>query len=109
MPVSASELEKLFENSDKLFLYLYTSKCTYCVKFGPIYEKLRKKYGDKCDFIKIDANTHQGYHLMYETRASYVPNVIIADTKKQILSKITPDCLLNEACMNKVMKNFIDK
>ena len=108
IPVSASELEKLFNRNDKLFLYLHTSNCAYCIKFSPIYEKLRKKYSDKCDFIKMNANTQQGYRLMYETRASYVPNVIIADTKKQLLSKITPDCLLNETCVNKIVKNFID-
>ena len=106
LSASAGELDKLINNNEKLFLYLYTQKCTYCVKFNPIYNKMAKKYGSKCKFLKLDANTEQGSHLMYETRASYVPNVLIIDSTKRTMGKLTPDCLLNEACMDKVLKGF---
>ena len=108
LSAQAGELDKLIEANEKLFLYLYTQDCSYCVKFNPIYNKMVKKYKGKCNFIKIDANSKQGSFLMYETQANYVPNVVIIDAKKRRLAKLVPNCLLEEACMDRVLKSFVN-
>ena len=110
LPVQAGELDEIImKNHGKIFLYLYTKDCSYCVKFNPIYEKLVKKYGQKCIFFKIDANTERGHYLMYETRTGYVPNVIFIDTSKQTMGRVDPVCLIDEACINNTMNKFINQ
>lgn len=110
LPVHAGELENIImKNHGKIFLYLYTSDCSYCKKFNSIYEKIAKKYGQKCNFFKIDANTKQGFLLMYETRSGYVPNVVILDTSKHTMGKIDPVCLTDEVCINNEMNKFINQ
>jgi len=110
LPVHAVELENIImTHHGKVLLYLYTNDCAYCTKFNPIYEKLVKKFENKCTFIKLDAQTEKGNYLMYETRANYVPNVVILDTSKHTMGKLDPVCLLNEACINKTMNTFINQ
>ena len=93
---------------DKTFLYLYTESCGYCVKFNPIYDKLAKVFGDKIDFIKVDANKPDGYRLMKNYGAKFVPFVVIIDNKKDEGSIILPNCLLQYACSENQVKRFIN-
>ncbi len=109
LPVSAGELEQLIINNEKMVLYLYTPECSYCVKFNPIFEKLENKFGNKCKFLKVNANTEYGYMLMYATRGTYVPNVILIDSKNQVMNRMEANCLLNMACANESVSKLVNK
>ena len=57
LPVQAGEYEKALEQNEKVFLYLYSSNCSYCIKFEPIYKKIVSEYGNDFKFIKIKFNS----------------------------------------------------
>ena len=108
LSTSAGEFENITSRYDKVFLYLYTSDCSYCIKFNPIYEKLAKKYEKSYQFIKIDANTAKGRELMIATGGYYVPNVVILSSRKKSMGKINPKCMLDFACIDDAVNRFIN-
>ena len=57
LPSYAGELEDALKANSKVFLYVYTKECGYCVKFNPIYDSVSKKYAKDCKFVKINAAT----------------------------------------------------
>lgn len=107
LPAFSGEYEEALRTHNKIFLYMHTPQCGYCVKFNPVYEKISKKYGDNCKFLKIDANTEYGGTLMRSLRAYYVPYVAMINVKKQTMYSITPKCLLNYACTQDAVEKFI--
>ena len=42
LPAFSGELEDAAKIHDKIFLYLYTKDCSYCVKFNPVYNNISK-------------------------------------------------------------------
>lgn len=106
-PVFAGEYSDAIKNNDKVFLYLYTNSCSYCHKFAPIYEQLVKKYNNNCKFVKLDSNKTEGAKVAYLYNAGYVPFVLLIDNKTSIASEIDTRCLLNLACSEKVMDDFL--
>ena len=92
----------------KVFLYLYTENCGYCVKFAPIYDKLEQIYGKQCVFLKQDASTKQGVSLMKEFNAFYVPYVLLVNYEKQSIKRVAPTCLLNYACVKDAVDKFVN-
>ena len=106
-PAFAGVYEDALKNNKKVFLYLYVDKCKYCSNFEPIYKKVSSTYGKQCKFLKVNADTKEGYHLMKLFGARYVPFVIIADSDLQEISQIEPNCLLNFKCTNYFVDRFI--
>ena len=105
LPVFAGTFEDAMKTNNYVFLYLYTSDCGYCKRFLPIYEKLAKtETGVK--FVKVDAQTLYGYNLMRNFRASYVPFVILVNSKTKSGAQIPSDCILQLACAQKAIKEF---
>ena len=109
LSASANEFDNLVRSHDKIFLYLYTQDCSYCDKFSPIYEKLLKKYKNNCKFIKVDANTKAGNELKMSTGSYYVPNVLVIKSREQTMRRIVPVCLLNYACIDDAVNEFVNK
>ena len=107
LPVFSGEFEEASRYNDKIFLYLYTPQCGYCIKFDPIYQKLEKTYSGNCKFLKINAETEYGGSLLRGLNAYYVPYVTMINNKKQVRQNITPTCLLNSACVNDAIKKFL--
>ena len=108
LPAYAGEYENALMTGNSVFLYLYTKECRYCKQFNPIYEKLTDgTYKNNYKFLKIDANTEYGGNLMRMFRASYVPFVVLVDAKRQVMSGVTPTCLLNQSCVDKELKLFL--
>ena len=95
-------------NFHKQFIYLYTANCGYCVKFNPIYNKIEKSYKSRCKFLKVDANSQFGQKLMQEFNAYYVPYVVMLDNDKKTLQRLTPQCLLNYACIKDSVDKFLN-
>lgn len=106
LPVFAGTFDIAIKNNSKVFLYLYTDSCGYCVKFNPKYEMLVKEFGNKCKFLKINANTKEGAELMQKFNNSYVPYVVIVDNKRHSIDSISPRCLINYACVKNIMTEF---
>lgn len=107
MPAFSGDFEEARRTNNKIFLYMYTKDCSYCVKFNPVYEKLFQKYGGNCKFLKINADTEYGGSLMRGLGAYYVPYVALVDNSKKSVSTINPTCLLSFACTQDVMVKFI--
>ena len=104
----AGEFEKLVASYDKIFLYLYTPKCSYCEKFNPNYEKVFNKHLNKCKFVKVNANTKQGNELMRAVNGYYVPFVLLIDSSTKQIRRIEPNCLLNLSCVNNAVENLVN-
>lgn len=107
IPVFAGELDNALNNNDKVFAYVYKPYCSYCVKFDTIYNKLSKKYGDKCKFIKMDLNSSDGYKLVRKYNVRYVPFVIAIDNTTGRASQIQADCLIDNVCVDAVVNDFV--
>lgn len=105
-PVFAGEFEDASKVYSKVFLYLYSPKCIYCVKFDPQYEILSKKYTN-CKFIKIDVNSKYGTLLMRKFNAYYVPYIALVDNKNKTLQNISPSCIVDNACIKDQMNKFV--
>ena len=104
LPALAGEVENAINKGNNVFLYLYTSDCSYCKKFSPRYDKLAKMYDGQYNFFKIDASTAYGRDLMIKYRGMYVPYVLLLNRKKGV--QVNPDCLLDSVCIEKNMKFF---
>lgn len=100
------EYEKAIKENNKLLVYFYAPKCTYCVKFAQIYELLEKNYNNKCKFLKIDITTDYGKSLIQEFNVYYVPYVFLLNNEKRLLQKFDSKCLLNYSCMKDAIEKF---
>ena len=107
LPAYSGEYEEATRTSDKIFLYMYTKNCSYCVKFNPVYKKISEKYNGNCKFLKIDADTEYGGSLMRSLNAYYVPYVALIDNNKLTLKTIAPTCMLNYGCAMDAVDKFI--
>lgn len=107
LPVFAGPYEEALNKGENVFLYMYTENCKYCKQFDPVFEKLNVQYKNRFKFVKIDADTKYGHFIMFQYQARYVPFVVMVNANKQILSPISPECLLESACVEKEMKQFI--
>lgn len=105
--VFAGVYEAALEKNEKVFLYLHSNNCKYCLNFEPVYSKVSNIYGQKCKFLKVDTETDEGRRLMRLFGARYVPFVVIADSKKQEIYQIEPNCLINFKCTNYYVDRFI--
>ena len=108
LPAFCGEFEDASRAHKKIFLYMYTKDCKYCVEFEPTYEKMAQKYKKDCKFLKIDANTQYGNSLMQKISAYYVPHVVLINNERQTMQRITPKCLLNFACTKDAVEKFVD-
>lgn len=106
LSVSAGEFDNLVYRYEKIFLYLYTPECSYCVKFNPIYEKLSNKYPEKCKYIKVNANTPKGNELMQSVNGYYVPYVVLINSKTKTIKRVEPPCMLNYKCISDAVEKL---
>ena len=109
LPVFANTERDSLRPNNKQFLYFYTSDCGYCVRFNPIYNRLKNKFKKNCDFIKIDASTDSGNLMMREYNAYYVPYVILVDNHSKTMNRLSPNCLLNYSCSKDAVEKLIIK
>ena len=105
LPVHAGVFDSAVKENEKVFLYFYTDKCSYCEKFAPTYEKIVQKYAKKCSFAKVDYKSDEGRVLAKTFMLYYVPDVILLDYKKQTLNRLEPSCIMDYACV----KNAVDE
>ena len=108
LSVFAGEYEDALKKSDKIFLYFYTDECRYCQKFKPIFEEISNLYREKCEILSIDGNTNYGQDLAQKFRVKFLPYVILVDVKKDKGLVINPDCLLQYACTDGIVKEFVE-
>ena len=107
IPAFANPYEDAMNKGENVFLYMYTNNCKYCVQFDPVFEKLSNAHKNHCKFIKMDADTKYGHLIMFQYQARYVPFVVLVNSNKQIMDPISPECLMEYACVDKEIKQFI--
>ncbi|MBQ4114643.1 thioredoxin family protein [bacterium] len=107
-PVFASELEKALAAKQRVFLYLTSDRCGYCVRFNPIYNKIRQKYGNTYKFIKLDISTQEGYITGKRFDVNYVPYVLVINGENMEGQQIPTKCLLNYSCTERAINNFFN-
>lgn len=107
VPVFAGDFEDAMKNSNRVCLYVYTPSCGYCKKFEPNYKKLVATYGQKCKFVKVNGETEYGARIGYKYGVKYVPYVALIYPKTQKGTKVSPDCLLDYACISNKINAFI--
>ena len=104
---NAGVYEDALKQNERVFLYIYTQNCGYCVRFKPVYEKLAVKYSPKCKFVKVDADTEYGKALAAAFGVRFVPYVVIANSKMGKTALLPPNCLLHFECADDVMRGFV--
>lgn len=107
VPVQAGELEDAFAKNSNVFLYMYTPQCSYCTQFAPRYNKISKMYEGQYAFLKLDANTSYGRKVFRAYKGMYVPYVLLLNNKKSLGVQLAPSCLMDTACVDKELKNFL--
>ena len=108
-PCFAGELEDALNTNSKVFLYLYTKECGYCVKFNPIYDIISKKFANDCKFLKVNARTSYGQSLMRIYNGVFVPYLLLFDTKNKQMARLNPDCYLDTACITNAIDVWVHK
>ena len=106
VPVFAGDYDDVSKSGDKVFLYLYSPDCGYCLKANPIYHKAAKIYDKKCKFVKTDINSRDGRALAITYKANYVPFAVLIDSKSKQAMQVPAPCLLSYACTEQVMNEF---
>lgn len=106
LPSFAGDVEKALNKGYNVFLYLYSPKCKYCTKFSPKYEQVKKTHNGEFVFVKADTSTQYGRSLMTEFSGSYVPYVIMINTRKKVAVQIHPYCLMDLKCIESNMAEF---
>lgn len=106
IPVFAGEVENALAQNKNVFLYLYTPKCGYCVKFDPKYHKLAKMYDKEYTFVKVDASTPYGFNILRQYNGRFVPYVLLLDPANKTVENIPPYCLMDNACTEIALKEF---
>lgn len=106
--VKAGELENALKNNEQVFLYMYTPNCGYCKKFNPLYNQIAEKYKSQYKFVKVDASTPYGSTIFRKYGGRYVPYVVVLNSKaaKNDVLQISPNCLLELACVDVVLGNI---
>ena len=106
LPACGGEFEDALKQNDNVFLYLYSSDCSACNKFMNEYNKLSKIYGKSYGFVKVDANQTYGKLLLMTFWGQYVPFVALVSEKHRTALRIEPDCMMNNVCIEKALKDF---
>ena len=57
--------------------------------------------------MKVSAETLYGNSLMRSFKANYIPYVVLVDSKKQIMTTVQPECLLDYVCVEKELRHFM--
>ena len=109
LPVAAGQLDDALKNNKKVFLYLTSSSCRYCVMFDSIYEKVSKIYADKCCFLKFDVASKEGVNIAKNLRVNYVPYVVLVEAKNGDGYNVPTKCLLSFSCCEKVVNDFVNR
>ena len=107
LPACAGVFEDALQHNDKVLLYLYTPECRYCKQSDPVFKKLSENYKNQVKFIKVDANTEYGLILSMRNQATYVPYVVMVDSKAKEGHRLHPSCMINYACANNALKDFV--
>ena len=107
LPAFPGAYEDALRTGEPVCLYLYTKTCKYCKQANPVFEKLVQTHKKKYKFVSIDAESPYGNLLMRDLMAGYVPFVVLADAKRQYFSPVMPTCVIEYACIEKEMKEFL--
>ena len=107
LPASAGVFEDAIQQNDKVLLYLYTPQCRYCKQSDPVFKKLSENYKQQVKFVKVDATTEYGLILSMRHQATYVPYVVMIDSKAKEGLRVHPSCMINYACANKALSDFV--
>ena len=107
IPVFAAQYDNTTSSRQKkMVIYLYTNECGVCKRFNPIFNSISSKYGQKCTFKKINANTQEGYNVLRRFNVRYVPFVIIQDNAARDARPIEYGCFMDHSCFDAVVDNF---
>ena len=104
-PAYAGIYENALKDNKIIFLYIYTPDCSACKKFTPIYNDLSKQHNEM-NFIKVNADTLYGVNLLRKFKGSYIPYVVLTDSKTKKTSVVAPYCTYDRMCLERAIKNF---
>ncbi len=105
LPVYAGVYEDALKSNKSVLLYIYTSDCSACKKFTPVYNQLAKSHPD-VKFVKADADTLYGLNLLKKFKGRYIPYVVMTDSKTKKSSVISPYCTVDKLCLERALKAF---
>ena len=104
-PAIAGVYEDALKTNDKVFLYLYTPNCRVCRIFNSTYDKLAKE-NKEFGFVKVNADTSYGRHLIIRFKGRYVPYIIMTNSKTKRSVNISHSCVMDDVCLLRAMKSF---
>ena len=103
--VYAGSYEDALQKNDKVFLYFYTPGCRTCKVFDGIYNNIQQNNKEYA-FVKLNAETSYGTKLMIKFKGSYVPYIILTDSKTNKSVNVNHSCVMDDVCLMRAMKSF---
>lgn len=93
-------------NSNKLIaLYFHVDWCGYCVRFSPVFEKLKKKYASRFNFVRLDAEKYPDLASEYGVH-SY-PSFFLVNPKKDVKYKVPSKIVVDSFKVSQEMYKFM--
>lgn len=104
IPIAMFLTTRQAESAQKPQVILFhTHGCSACKQLMPTFDRLASKYSSKFNFSKQDANSSK---LANKLNVNSVPSVFIINTQTGAASPISYDCLQQQGCFEKTLKNY---
>lgn len=92
-----------------IIVNFYVDWCHYCRKFAPTFDKLRREYSDKYNFVIIKSDAPKNISLVREFNIHSYPSVYIIDKKNEKKLFLNQKNYHNLPLMREELDNFISQ
>lgn len=102
----AMTYQEAMKSTTPMVLYMYLETCGTCKHFNPMFSAARNKFSYKYNFVKEDINSKAMDPLSTAWGVNGVPALFIIDPKLNNAYRVPFNCLIEEECLNKTLKNY---
>jgi len=105
-PQMGISYEQALTQKKKFLLLFYTESCYYCVKFMPNFQKLVRDFGDKYNFVMINANDMRYLYLFKGYEVDAIPCLMMLNPSTNKAEKVPRGYYLNYSALSELISNF---
>lgn len=89
-----------------IVLFVTMQGCGACREFEPFFKKTQAKFASKYNFVKEDVYTSD---IARKLNVQETPSVFILQPKQKTFQKIKWECLCQQGCFEKTLKDYQKK
>lgn len=108
LPVNANIVtcEEAHEKGTPFVVYYYTSTCSTCKKFNPIFNKTVSNL-NKYNFVKMDVTDMAEHKLCYAASLQYVPSIYVYYPKLKKMGKVNYNYYFNQKYFEYALSTYL--